>query len=536
MSTHISVLGYAWLAHCLAFLIAPQAIPINERLRAFLLWSASASALFLLVDPGLVFFAVACILIALAPIAPVPRVALFLVAAPILPMTIEAQIPFPFINHLTALTPYKLVSAVLLIPIFLMQRPQGVKGAKLTAPDVCVVLYIIYTTLHVAVNNNVTIGLRYLVDQSLLLALPYFALRRALVFFEDLDEIFRAILICAIYMAVIALVATGKQWDFYKSLDPASIFAIPDFRGGILRIGVTTSTHSLGLFCGFGLVALEVLKRTLQLSGARLSLLRVVLIIGVFVSGSRGAMVGTALAFALYLSLLSDRKFVRWLLAMMLSLGIVVGTFWLLWTDFDTHDAFERADTFSYRQELLRVSVQHILKYPIFGDHLFYSRPEFETLRQGQGIIDITNFYLQILLHYGMIGFILYFGVCLFSLWPNLLFALGISKARLRIAITREARISSGSASETLGAQPKITRSLIAVPQDILRRFCGLLIGIQVGWLFFITTTSDTGSTVHFGVVCVAMLNAFMRITMEDTAGSLAVDDRHEAPVGPASL
>lgn len=542
MSAHISALGYAWIAHCLAFLIAPRTIPLDERLRALFLWVGSAAALFLLRDTFLVFIAVAIILTALSPLTAAPRVAFFLIAAPILPQSLQVLIPFPGLNYLIALTPYKLVSAVLLIPVLMMRRPARAGALKFTVPDACVIAYVLYTTVHVTATGNLTVGLRHLVDQFLIFALPYFALRRAIVSHDDLNCCFRAFLICSMSLAMIAIVSTLKQWDFYRLLDPWTAISMPEYRAGFLRISATTTTHSLGLFAGIGLALLEINKSELEINKVRLLCLRCILVGGLFVTGSRGAMVGTVLAFVFFLSILTERPFVRWVYVLVAAFGLVAMAFWLMFTDFEVAQKFEAAETFVYRQELLAVSVRHILKYPIFGDYQFYSSPAFELLRQGSGIIDITNLYLQVALYFGLSGFVMFFGIYFFSIVPGVKFSFGGSGGKRRTEVfyppgltnwsvlsrstRRERRVAlpEGSPPHSKGAltpgasQPNIAADLREPYQNALRRCCGLLVGILAGWLFFISTTSDAGNTVHLGIVAVAMLNAFLRIAADGSS------------------
>jgi hypothetical protein len=542
MSAHISALGYAWFAHCLAFLIAPRTIPLDERLRALFLWVGSAAALFLLRDTFLVFIAVAIILTALSPLTAAPRVAFFLIAVPILPHSLQELIPFPGLNYLIALTPYKLVSAVLLIPVLMMRRPARAGALKFTVSDACVIAYILYTTVHVTATGNLTVGLRHLVDQCLVFALPYFALRRAIVSLDDLNYCFRAFLICSMSLAMIAFVSTWKQWDFYRLLDSWTVISIPEYRAGFLRISATTSTHSLGLFAGIGLALLEIKKSELEISRFRLLCLRGILVGGLFVTGSRGAMVGTVLAFIFYLSVLTERPFVRWIYVLVATLGLVAMALWLMLADFEASPNFEAAGTFVYRQELLAVSVRHIQKYPIFGDYQFFSRPEFELLRQGSGIVDITNLYLQVALHFGLSGFVMFFGIYFLPILPGVKFSFGGSGGKMRtvvfyppgltdwsvlsrstrrerrVAIPEDWRPHSKGALMPGASQPKSAADLKEPSQKALRRRCGLLLGILVGWLFLISTTSDSGSTVHLGIVSVAMLNAVLRIADAGTS------------------
>jgi len=56
----------------------------------------------------------------------------------------------------------------------------------------------------------------------------------------------------------------------------------------------------------------------------------------------------------------------------------------------------------AYRERLAEVSWQLIQENPFFGDPLFLSR--MESLRQGQGIIDLVNGYAAIALPHGLVG------------------------------------------------------------------------------------------------------------------------------------
>jgi O-antigen ligase len=69
---------------------------------------------------------------------------------------------------------------------------------------------------------------------------------------------------------------------------------------------------------------------------------------------------------------------------------------------------------FIYRQRLLDRSLELIQSHPLFGDGL--AMQEMEDLRQGQGIIDIVNTYIGVLLFYGLVGLLLFLGFSLSAL------------------------------------------------------------------------------------------------------------------------
>jgi O-antigen ligase len=69
---------------------------------------------------------------------------------------------------------------------------------------------------------------------------------------------------------------------------------------------------------------------------------------------------------------------------------------------------------FIYRQRLLDRSLELVQAHPLFGDPL--AMQEMEDLRQGQGIIDIVNTYIGVLLFHGWVGLILFLGFALSAL------------------------------------------------------------------------------------------------------------------------
>jgi O-antigen ligase len=72
-------------------------------------------------------------------------------------------------------------------------------------------------------------------------------------------------------------------------------------------------------------------------------------------------------------------------------------------------------ETVEYRRVLAEVSWTLIQQHPFFGDPFVASR--MESLRGGQGIIDIVNGYLWAALFYGLVGLALLVGFSLLALF-----------------------------------------------------------------------------------------------------------------------
>jgi O-antigen ligase len=64
--------------------------------------------------------------------------------------------------------------------------------------------------------------------------------------------------------------------------------------------------------------------------------------------------------------------------------------------------------TISYREELLAKAIVVIERNPLLGSVDYLGTPELESMRQGQGIIDVVNTYLQVALETGLIGLMLF--------------------------------------------------------------------------------------------------------------------------------
>ncbi len=140
------------------------------------------------------------------------------------------------------------------------------------------------------------------------------------------------------------------------------------------------------------------------------------LIIGLLSSVSRGPWLGFALCVVVLMmtNLRSSSK---------LLVGVIPGVVSLIFLHPPFIDRFTNLLPFvgsadkgseTYRSRLFENSIIVIERYPLFGSDTFVREPEMQTMIQGQGIVDVVNTYLQISLHYGLIGlllFVMFFGL-----------------------------------------------------------------------------------------------------------------------------
>ena len=474
MGPSLSAAILALVAQALAFGIVKWAHMSAGR--GFVIWAAAAPLIFFVLNPLIIIVVLGALMLVLAPTGASQRVALFILVVPSVPEFIEAFIPFPGINFLAALNNYGLAVIVLLLPVLLYPRPDDHPRETWTLSSLCLFAYVAYSAVMMAGAINATSGLRFFAEQLIVLVTPYLVMVRALKSPDDLELSLRAFLACSIILASVATIVTLQQWDFYRLYEPVTILTAPDYRSGWLRVAATANTHSLGFHFAAALLVLERLKSSLRLSGLRLTLLRALLFAGLIATGSRGALVAFAVSIGVYLVITAARPAARRTYFALFGLAGVAATIWLLSGDYSKVDPY---GTFAYRQLLLSTSLPFILDHLFFGDLHFASSGKFGQLLQGQGIIDITNLYLQIALNLGMIGFTLIFLVFAQS-------ARGLVIGARREAIGKEAPT------------------------------CAVLLAILIGWLAFVATTSDVGLTMYLGILFAALGRAAYAIATRD--------------------
>lgn len=502
MAANLVAILLAWAGVGLAFVTAPS-LNRAERLRLAIVWAATATLFFVVQNFMIVLLATFLLYFSIAPASPAGRLGFFLVAVPCLPVYAVAPVDFPGINYLIEITPYKVAVAAILLPLLLMPREKADGPVPISPAEICIIIYALLTAGVLTSIVNITTGLRFFADQLLNVVLPYVALRRYVRSQDDLDTCLKAFVAVSLVLAGIALVATSRQWDFYRFYEPISALIGPDRRTGFTRIGATINVHSLGYHLAAALLILEYLKYRLDIRFKWLMILRVLLAAGIYFTDSRGAMVGLVVGYILMFAL---HMRVSLVLLSVGALSAAAGGAWLLVADVSTIDAY---GTFAYRQDLFMTSLAHIQENFLFGDYLFRSDRRFRHLIQGQHIIDVTNLYLQIALYYGVPALIL-------LLVPSFA-AIGSSTKLVTVEPSvAKARLARGKSCFLFMRRDEVraTSTVKAVPaarSDGLDSAQAALAGSVAGWLVLVATTSDVGLTLHLGLVLSALCSAAAR-------------------------
>jgi len=225
-------------------------------------------------------------------------------------------------------------------------------------------------------------------------------------------------------MAVVATFEHFKGWLLYTQLaarwnpSDANYQLAWLLRGDSWLRAQASAGHALSL--GFLLAVafgfwLNLQPRATTLR-ARIAI-GIVFWLGMVATFSRGPWIGAVLIYLAY-SALKPRAISRlfkaaFLMAIVLGLASLSPIGERMMTSLHVMGGQPDAD-FLYRQRLLDRSLELIWAHPLFGDQLAIQ--EMEDLRQGQGIIDIVNTYIGVLLFHGWVGLALFLGFVLSAL------------------------------------------------------------------------------------------------------------------------
>lgn len=322
------------------------------------------------------------------------------------------------IQNLFYFTHIRMLNLAILLPLALMVRrtQQGVPHS-VRLPDLAVLGYLAVMLIAHARNDSITMMMRLVFYLFVDIGLPYYVASRAITRMEHFRQVAGGFVLATLIMALIAVFETFKGWLLYESLrvplrSPVEVFAyILRSEGGPLRaVASTTYPIILGYVMTVGLGLYAFLAHGLEPRWkSRLAFLG--LVAGLIASLSRGPWVAAALML-LVLVVLGPGKSKR--LATAIGFGgiVVTGLMASPWADalmsllpFVGDVQSENVD---YRARLFDVSLLVLAQKPLLGDLNFMANPLMEQMRQGQGVIDIVNTYVQVALPYGLVGLFLF--------------------------------------------------------------------------------------------------------------------------------
>ncbi len=328
------------------------------------------------------------------------------------------------IDNLISLYHERILTLAILLPAALAIRKGDTKRSpELRLADMAVIALIGYQFLCALFQLTLSGYMRQLLYLSLDIGLVYYVASRALRTVDQFREVMCAFVAAMAIMAVAAVFETGKSWWVYQAL--AAPFGVEagyyTTRGslGLLRAKAALGHPiTLGYNIGVALMLTHALWSRVTTRGRRWLLVGL-LCAGTIVTFSRGPWVGTVAGF-LYLLVSGPGRIRRIWLALVMG---VLSTGLLMMTSFGRSlygmlpfVGSVDSGSITYRQQLWDTSMVVLKQNLWFGDMSYLANPLMEKMRQGEGIIDMVNTYLQFAMPYGLVGLGL-FVLCLYRAW-----------------------------------------------------------------------------------------------------------------------
>lgn len=359
-------------------------------------------------------------------------IALYLLLFQVVP-SIFVNIPTIGINKLFDLDIDRLLSLCVLVPAaWRMRRSAATTGGKtFELPDVLLLLYGLLqvaffvrpdTPGNAVLSDSLTNALRraflYFID----IYVVYFAVRRWCSDRRSMLEALAALCLCCAIAAPIAVFETLRHWLLYSGIaarwspDPMAHFYV--VRDHILRAQAASGSplslgYILAIACGLWLYLWSYAD-----SWWRKRIAVLCLWLGLLAAYSRGPWIGAVTIYLAFACVAPQRlsglvktgsALVLLTIALLISpLGDkVIAALPFFGGSVDSAN-------YLYRRQLAAESWQLIRQHPWLGDQFAYAK--LGDLRQGQGIIDIVNTYIEVALFYGLIGLSLFLGFMLTAL------------------------------------------------------------------------------------------------------------------------
>lgn len=324
------------------------------------------------------------------------------------------------IDHIIAIDHYRILNLSILAPFALeLRKSTSERGPRTRAVDVFVFGLLLWMAIVQVINDSITGTVRawfYLVVD---IALPYYVASRALRTSQDFSRVASSLVLAGSIVGLLSCFEWARFWLVYESLrSPLGMPAgLPMYLlrgdGGPLRANVSLGNAIvLGYVLAMTLAMLLALYKRLEPRWkAKVALAAIVA--GLIGSVSRGPWLGAA--FALLVFIVTGPGVGKRVAMLIFGGGAAIGA--LLLSPFgDTIISYlpfvgsVETGSVDYRSRLFDVSMQVFWQSPWVGDFYYLRNPIMEQMRQGQGIIDMVNTYLQIAMPYGFIGLFLFAG------------------------------------------------------------------------------------------------------------------------------
>jgi len=488
----IIIIGLSSITFWLLFKPLSKTIQKAELSRWRNIWIALVVATFL--SPSFWIFALAAfvLLYVLGPREAEQRIVYYILLMCALPNLSSAIPGFAGINYIFHLNYSRILIFVFLLPLLFFGKNDPLSPRKFgTGSDWLLILFLSLESILLFRDNTTTNAMR----ESFLLFVdvftPYYVISRYITSPHQFRNIFFVLLISIVPFTLIGIFETARHWHLYHEirLVLSDVFIEYSRRSDLLRAtAVFASPIALGYVLTIGFGALLFAKPYLD-SRKKFYLLAIFFILALLSTISRGAWLGFGVLVITYILLGQDRikHLAIGLISFLLLIPFISLTpFWDKFIQLLPFVGSADSGTISYRQRLIEQAWIVFQRNPVFGSATYRDTAEMESMRQGQGIIDVVNSYIHIVLSTGVVGlslFILFF----------LTLLLGIYRSMRRLP---EHEIEMLRLGRVLFATITSILFMIATVSsiDYIPVFYWLFAGLSAAYIFLATNISDSSS------------------------------------------
>jgi len=271
-------------------------------------------------------------------------------------------------------------------------------------------------------DPSITATIRQCIPVLLTIPLPYFLISRSLADSADVRRFLLAFTLSGFVMAVVATVEARLHWLIYKQMEgflqvQVGVNSYSKLRAGLIRAPASfPESTTLATFLVLSIMAALATRNSFT-SKTKWWVVLLVLGLGLMSANSRGAFV--ALALGLVAWDLYGRRYGA--LAVKVASAAGIYGFAVFAAQFSAFFAAMvgqdsgTSSTSDYRVQLWHRGMEEIRKHPLLGQNMRTALDHLQDLRQGEGIIDLVNGYINYGLTLGYTGMIM-FAVAFISL------------------------------------------------------------------------------------------------------------------------
>ncbi len=320
------------------------------------------------------------------------------------------------INFLFDLSYLRVLSLIILLPAFLFLRGQNDNlSFGRTGPDKAIAAYLLLVVILFLRGDSLTNFMREILYLFIDIFLPYYVISRSLKNLQTFRDALLSLVLAIMVLAPLAIFESFKHWLLYASLNDSlgMTGGMTHYLGreGMVRVIVSAGQPiALGYLMAVGIGLYLFLQRSIQQKFAR-RLGMALLIVGLIATLSRGPWVGSIVLLVVFI--ITGRNPARRMMSMAVTAIIILPLISMLpggekLINMLPFIGSTDNGTVDYRANLLTNSMIVIQRNLCFGSNDYLDTPEMETMRQGEGIIDIVNSYIGIALEYGVVGLLFF--------------------------------------------------------------------------------------------------------------------------------